>query len=436
MLLGVVALLLLGATATILLVRRARAVEVGPPLALCPGPDAYGYRCDAGASYEYVDASTDTLLYSDDGFFTLDLPFAFTFYGAAYSAVNISTNGNLQLTTENTAYSNVCLTEAPAPEMGDMIAPYWNDLDLTFVGYIEYDIIGQSPERIVVIEWDDAPRYGAPDDTVSFEVQLFESSNDIVFLYEDAQTFEDNSGSGATIGLQSESQGFALQFGCDQPVVANGAVVYFPHPGGDEDEAMVRPAPILANSEPTSAPYPAKGDVAEIVARFERQGQTALPALRRQWLGQSPVRRSQWLWADMTGDGRDDLVVLWHGEDDQPELARLAVLDAPPGGPLAPIFDTRLSTRQESFGWMELVELAELTGDGAADALVQDPRDGRLLVASADGGQWQIYTVPEKCAGSMAVIEGAAGQSQIVRDGCAQPGRIVSAWNGAGFVTR
>jgi hypothetical protein len=431
-LVAVVALFLVATAVIFLLVRRAGAVEVGLPIAQCPGPDAYGYTCEVGADFAYIDATTDTFLYSDDGIFTLELPFSFTYYGADYSAVNISTNGNLQFGGDNTAYSNVCLNEAPSPEMGDMMAPYWTDLDLTFVGFIEYDIVGESPERVVVIEWDDAPRYGTTDDTVTFEIQLFEGSNDFVFLYQDAQTFQENSGSGATIGIQSEAQGFALQMSCDQPAVTNGAVIHFPHPGGDGADEQARPA-LPTTSGVTERPIgPAKGEVAELLAALERDGRAALPQLRQRWLGQSPVRRSVWQWADVTGDGQDDLVMLWHGEADRPDLARLALVD----GAAGLLFDARLSSREEGFGWLELASLTDLTGDGAADALVRDPIAGRLLVASAESGRWQLYPVPEKCTGSLAVREAVGGPSQIVRDGCAQPGRLVTAWDGAEFVNR
>jgi hypothetical protein len=431
---GVVVFLVVVAAVAFFLVRRARAVEVGPPVALCPGPDEYGYTCEAGAEFAYIDATTDTFLYADDGIFTLELPFAFTFYGTAYSTVNISSNGNLQFATENTAYGNVCLNEAPAPEMGDMIAPYWNDLDLTFAGYVEYDVVGESPERTVVIEWDDAPRYGSTDDTVSFEVQLFEDSNDVVFLYEDAQTIEDNSGSGATIGLQSEGQGYALQFSCDQPAVGNGSVVHFPHPGGDEDdeEARIAPPSVPSTVEP---PLVAKGDVALLVERLNQYGRQALPELRQLWLGQPPARRSQWQWADLTGDGRDDLVAVWHGENRQPELARLAILEGSPGGDLSLAFASHLSSRQEAFNWLELAGLHDLTGDGAADALIHDPVEGRLLVASGHGGSWQLYAVPERCDGGLAVVEDG-GRLAIVRDGCGREGRFFSGWNGDGFISR
>jgi hypothetical protein len=56
--------------------------------------------------------------------------------------------------------------------MGDMVAPYWDDLDLRFVGYLETEVVGETPDRIFVVEWDEVPRYDS-EDLLTFEVQFF-----------------------------------------------------------------------------------------------------------------------------------------------------------------------------------------------------------------------------------------------------------------------
>jgi hypothetical protein len=54
--------------------RRANA-QYGDALALCPGPDLYGYACDGGTAFAYIDATNDTFLYEDDGVTTFRFPF-------------------------------------------------------------------------------------------------------------------------------------------------------------------------------------------------------------------------------------------------------------------------------------------------------------------------------------------------------------------------
>ena len=57
----------------------------GPAVALCPGPDRYGYTCEGAAAYTYIDATTPTGLVADDAVIRLDLPFPFVFYGREHS---------------------------------------------------------------------------------------------------------------------------------------------------------------------------------------------------------------------------------------------------------------------------------------------------------------------------------------------------------------
>ena len=138
------------------LIWRARSQPVyGPAVALCPGPDRYGYTCEGAAAYAYVDATTPIELFADDGVARLELPFPFPFYGATYDEVNVGSNGNLQFTTRSPLYPASCL--APAVGLGDAIAPYWADLDLTLHGALETAVVGETPARIFVVEWDNVP---------------------------------------------------------------------------------------------------------------------------------------------------------------------------------------------------------------------------------------------------------------------------------------
>ena len=123
----------------IFLVTRPTQAAVGEAIALCPGPDLYGYTCDSGAGYAYIDADNDTFLYSDDGTTTLPLPFAFTFYGTTYTEVHLSSNGNVQFANGNPLFFNDCMNGGPVQDMGDMIAPFWDDLDLTLYGFSRND---------------------------------------------------------------------------------------------------------------------------------------------------------------------------------------------------------------------------------------------------------------------------------------------------------
>lgn len=384
-LIALLILLLLIVIALFFVLRNRGEAAVGPAIALCPGPDLYGYRCDSGNGYSYIDATHDTFLYADDGTISLDLPFAFTFYGTPYTAINASVNGNLQFTTTNPDYANLCLNEVPAGAMGDMVAPYWDDLDLRFYGYLETEVIGEAPNRIFVVEWDDVPRFdGLEDDTLTFEVQFFEGSNDIVFLYQDVTTFELPNGSGATVGLQSAAQGLALQYSCEQASLSEGSGLLFVHPLEPNSDIGQEMAVALSLPQPAYQ-LNSKGIVADLQTEYQLSGRPGLNQLAEQWLSQAQQRYFSWQWVDVDGSGRDSLVALWRGSSQHPELSQLAVLTPAENGQLVVVFDQLLANRQQDPGRVEFYKISDLNGDGFLDLILRDKDSGRL--SALFGGQ-------------------------------------------------
>ena len=420
----VILLLAVIAISLIYINRRTRA-DVGPATAICPGPDWYGYTCTGGAGFTYIDATQDTGLYADDNAIEIELPFPFTFYGTTYTKLNASSNGNLQFGSANPRFDNTCLANQPAAEMGDMIAPYWDDLNLLEFGFLEIETVGETPERIFVIEWDDVPVFGDnPDDRVTFAVQLFEGSNDIVFLYEDVTTFTGHNGIGATIGLQSEANGLALQFSCNQAAIADAGRIHFPYPempNPDIDPLDTETTFVAANS-----PI-AKGVTTDLIDALNRSGFASLPQLQGQWRRQTPQRMSEWAWADVTGNGRSELIILWYGGKKQPELAQLAILTADEAGQLSLLDSQYLSTRSEPVSEIKIAATDDLTEDGVPDILLQDD-SGQLSVITSVLGSLARLPVPERCQGGLIVQDG-----QIIRDGCETKGRVSVGWNGHEF---
>jgi hypothetical protein len=403
---------------------RATAADYGPLVAYCPGPDYYGYVCEPGAGYAYFAAANDSLLYADDELITLPLPFPFTFYGAEYRELHVSSNGNIQFTTRNAAYANQCLTEGPVAGMGDMIAPFWDDLDLTFAGHARYETVGNAPNRIFVIEWVDAPPFSRPQDTFTFAAQLFEGSNDIVLLYPDVTAVQGHNGRLATIGLQSERLGISLQYGCNQPAVADGAALRFTHP--ETPNAAVEPAASFVLTDPVAAG--AKGDLALLLETVNRQGAAGLPALNRRWLNETTPRSSQWLWGDMSGDGRDELIWLWQSRGRAPHFTGAAILGQTEDGQMAPRLFVRLSDRAATRTGLQLQGGDDLTGDGRADFILHDPAAGEIWLATAVESQISLLPLALTCRGEVRLLE-----NRLVLNGCGGKARQVYQWDGRQF---
>jgi hypothetical protein len=413
------------------LFRRTRA-DYGPAVALCPGPDLYGYTCESGTAFAYLNATNDTRLYQDDGVVTLELPFPFTFYGTTYTEVQASSNGNLQFENSNPNFANQCMDEEPVAGMGDMIAPFWDDLDLRAFGFLETEVFGEEPTRIFVIEWDNIPRFGDPEDRTTFEVQLFEESHDIVFLYEDVTMFEGNNGASATIGIQSEDQGVALQFSCFQPAVANASRIRFPHPADPNPD--VEPQTGIRQASPFSVN--AKGDIQVLIDQLNLHGRAAIPTLHTQWLHQTPPLTAVWEWANITGDHNQELILVRHSTAQYAHLTQLTVLGSDASGQTTLLLDEALSNREQLIPQIAISDIADLTGDDRDDVLLHDETTGYTFVLTAVADTLKLLSVPEQCFGSIGIVDtNHDGRLEIARDGCERNGRVIYFWHDGSFIS-
>jgi len=135
----------------------------------------------------------------------------------------------------------------------------------------------------------------------------------------------------------------------------------------------------------------------------------------------------------VTGDGRDDLVLLWHSTSQYPQLTQLVVLAPDERGRLAVLFDEYLSSRQEAVSQIAIVAAADLTHNDRADILLHDEATNQLYLLATTGDLPALIAVPERCTGNLAVLDtNDDGRLEIARDGC-QAGRVIMGWNGRSF---
>jgi len=189
------------------------------------GPDGFGYR--------YVDNQTgDTATYSwielrgdigatwldftqnpDDDAAVVHLDFFFPIYGGPYDSVIISTNGTLQFLSTASAYSNDCLPTENT--YGPTIAVLWDDLHCDNGGYdpggavtVGYKLFADH----IIVEWDSVGRQGYEDASFKFQAILWADGR-MKFQYNRIVTGA--AGHSATIGIQADSDGPALEYVCD-----------------------------------------------------------------------------------------------------------------------------------------------------------------------------------------------------------------------------
>jgi hypothetical protein len=186
----------------------------GPTAALTIGPDAFGYHAfDVASPFEDISGSGTGLLAGADDEATglISLGFNFDFYGTTYSDIFWSTNGFAGFgATTFTEFQNRNL-DLEAPELDvPLIAVLWDDWEFDSDRQVDppdqtyYQLLGPVGNQRFVIQWNRAMGFSDSPSTVTFQVVLFEGSNDIEFRYADTftGTFRDDGGS-ATVGIRN-----------------------------------------------------------------------------------------------------------------------------------------------------------------------------------------------------------------------------------------
>jgi len=166
----------------------------------------------------------------DDGCFNIQtIGFDFKFYGNTYSDVYVCTNGFLNFGTCYPEFANVCIPDSPVPD--DMIAPFWDDLDLSNFGgaSVYYQLQGGAPERELIVEWYKVPHIEDSASRLTFQAILFEGSNEILCQYNSLTDSggDLSKGSSATLGIEGPFGILGLGYSCDQPVVSEGLAVRY-----------------------------------------------------------------------------------------------------------------------------------------------------------------------------------------------------------------
>ena len=120
---------------------------------------------------------------ADDGYFnSIPIGFDFWYMGTRYTTISASSNGWFTLGANLT--DNVLLNDLTNGTVRPVIAPLWDDLHLQVATNVSYKITGSAPNRMFTIQYLNAKwQYNATGNTVSFQVNLFEGTGKIEFIY-------------------------------------------------------------------------------------------------------------------------------------------------------------------------------------------------------------------------------------------------------------
>jgi thermitase len=184
------------------------------------------------------------------------LPFEFNFGGETFTQAIVSSNGYISFdgrifedprfpSSAPEVYPNFIIPTSDYGEPFDrpdwFLAPYWDDLNAGAVfGHGVYRAtLGQAPRREFVIEWQNMAIQANNTNTVlTFQVVLFEGSNEILFQYHTLSGAQ-ASGDSATIGLEFNDgySGLMYAFNRRGAVRARQAIHFFPRPTGGSRSA-------------------------------------------------------------------------------------------------------------------------------------------------------------------------------------------------------
>ncbi len=149
------------------------------------GPDAGGYRwidsdAPGGPTPGFVDISGSGTLLSfssrDDGTTTVALPFSVNWYGAAQTQLSVCTNGWAAFgTTTLTTYTNTDLPNTGTTVPPNMLAVFWDDMDLRVSG----NVYTKNDGGRFIVMWKDVQHYlgTAGNPTYSYEIIIYPNGN-------------------------------------------------------------------------------------------------------------------------------------------------------------------------------------------------------------------------------------------------------------------
>ena len=256
---------------------------------------------DPVTTFNWVDATGGTHLgisISDDNRETVSLPFTFNFFGADYSEVVVATNGFLSFNTTDPDGCNYnynwgvddpfnphlgspipnddadCLTDGWGANA--LIAAWFDDLSPSRCGDIYHETAGTPPNRRFVVQFDNVCHFDSlAGEAITFEVILFEGSNNIKVQYLDAffsdtnqDIAEENYGGTATTGINLSGT-MGLQYSWANPILSDGLSVLYtistPTPDSDGDGVPDTSdnCPLVANPSQVDADGDGTGDACD-----------------------------------------------------------------------------------------------------------------------------------------------------------------------------
>ncbi len=164
----------------------------------------YSLTVSNGNTYTTISSTATNVpgIEADGGIETIGLGFDFFFEGISYDTIVASSNGFISF-NENAPTNHGNDLDGIGATSRPLVAPLWDDLDGSAPNSASkayYEITGSAPNRVFTFEWENFEwNWLSSDSTVSFQVKLYETTNEIEFIYDN--NLKTPSSPTASIGL-------------------------------------------------------------------------------------------------------------------------------------------------------------------------------------------------------------------------------------------
>ncbi|ROO59296.1 carboxypeptidase family protein [Micromonospora sp. Llam0] len=188
--------------------------------------DDLGHTC-AEQTTAFTAASSALTLTGDDAVATVELPFAFPFYGGAYLSAWVDTNGLLSFTDPGGSHPYSGQQPAPvAPAAA--VAPFWDDLVVDASASVRTATTGSGTGERFVVEWRNVHRKGNTAQRLSFQAIL--APNGTVTTNYDQIDNAAEQGAHAVVGIEAPEGQDRLHYSVAEPVLASAKAITFTRP--------------------------------------------------------------------------------------------------------------------------------------------------------------------------------------------------------------
>lgn len=229
-------------------------------------------------------------IYADDASSAmLPIGFTFTFCGVNYTDVKVNSNGWLSFVDATATGYEMYGNEDyifNAPTMTPVIWAMWDDQD-GYNGSAHYTVEGTSPNQVFVMEWYNWDWYLGQVQTISYQIRLHETSNEIEIVYNQEPgsitTWGSESG---TIGIANDVNDFQTLSDWSTNPTSSSTTFYtsiFDKPASGQIYMWSPPLPCTGTPNAGAASATVTSLACEGSAALALTGSTIATALEYQW---------------------------------------------------------------------------------------------------------------------------------------------------------